>query len=173
MAMFYVPGTDPSRVYYGTDTRIFALLIGAALAVAWYSQKLKNTVTERSRYMFDIIGALGLLVLMVLVYRINEFDESLYRGGFLIISIITAVVIAVLAHPASSLGRKMGCKPLRWIGVRSYSLYLWHYPVIILTSPNGNPDESGVLRIILQLAGSFLLAALSYKYVEAPLRRDH
>ncbi|MEC0133481.1 MULTISPECIES: acyltransferase family protein [Paenibacillus] len=171
MAMFYVPGTDPSRVYYGTDTRIFALLVGAALAVAWPSQKLKNTVTERSRYMFDIIGALGLLVLMVLVYRINEFDESLYRGGFLIISIITAVVIAVLAHPASSLGRKIGCKPLRWIGVRSYSLYLWHYPVIILTSPNGNPDESGVLRMILQLAGSFLLAALSYKYVEEPLRR--
>lgn len=60
---------------------------------------------------------------------------------------------------------------MRWIGVRSYSLYLWHYPVIILTSPNGNPDESGVLRMILQLAGSFLLAALSYKYVEEPLRR--
>lgn len=171
MAMIYVPGTDPSRVYYGTDTRMFALLIGSALAVAWPSQKLKDTVTGTSRRMLDIFGGLGLLILLVLIYRINEYDDSLYRGGFLVISIISAVVIAVLAHPASRLGWMMGCKALRWIGVRSYSLYIWHYPVIILTSPEGNPDKSSVLRVILQLVVSFLLAALSYKYVEEPIRR--
>lgn len=171
MAMLYVPGTDPSRVYYGTDTRMFALLIGCALAVTWPSQKLKDTVTGTSRRRLDIIGGLGLLVLLVLIYRINEFDDTLYRSGFLMISIISAVVIAVLAHPASLLGKMMGCPSLRWIGVRSYSLYIWHYPVIILTSPEGNPDNSSVLRIILQLVVSFLLAALSYKFVEEPIRR--
>lgn len=171
MALIYVPGTDPSRVYYGTDTRMFALLIGAALAVAWPSQKLKDKVIAPSRIKMDMIGGVGLLMLIALIYRMNEFDALLYNGGFLFISILTAIVIAVLAHPASRLGRIMGCKPLRWIGVRSYSLYIWHYPVIILTSPEGNPDNSSVLYIIIQLAVSFLLAALSYKMVEEPLRR--
>lgn len=171
MALIYVPGTDPSRVYYGTDTRMFALLIGAALAVAWPSQKLKDKVTAPSQLKMDILGGVGLLMLMALIYRMNEFDALLYNGGFLFISILTAIVIAVLAHPASRLGRIMGCKPLRWIGVRSYSLYIWHYPVIILTSPEGNPDNSSVLYIIIQLIVSFLLAALSYKVVEEPLRR--
>ncbi|RUT45599.1 acetyltransferase [Paenibacillus anaericanus] len=171
MALIYVPGTDPSRVYYGTDTRVFALLIGAALAVLWPSQKLQTTVSGTERLALDLFGGLGLFVLIILIYQTNEFADSLYRGGFVLLSFIAAVVIAVLAHPASRLGWIMGCKPLRWIGVRSYSLYIWHYPVIILTSPNGITDGVHVLRIIIQLVASFLLAALSYKYVEEPIRR--
>lgn len=171
MAFIYVPGTDPSRVYYGTDTRVFALLIGAALAVLWPSQKLHDTVSGTERLALDLFGGLGLFVLILLIYQTNEFADSLYRGGFVLLSFITAVVIAVLAHPASRLGWIMGCKPLRWIGVRSYSLYIWHFPVIILTSPNGITDGSSVLRIMFQLVASFLLAALSYKYVEEPIRR--
>lgn len=64
----------------------------------------------------------------------------------------------------------MGCKPLRWIGVRSYSLYIWHFPVIILTSPAVKTDEASVLRIMLQLAASIILTAFSYKYIEEPFR---
>lgn len=171
MALIYVPGTDPSRVYYGTDTRVFALLIGAALAIAWPSQKLNDKVSEPAQRMLDIVGGVGLILLLVLFNQVNEFDDLLYRGGFLIISLIAAVVIAVLAHPASRLGAIVGCKPLRWIGVRSYSLYIWHFPVIILSSPNVNTEESSILRIIIQVAVSFLLASLSYKYVEEPIRR--
>jgi peptidoglycan/LPS O-acetylase OafA/YrhL len=171
MALIYVPGTDPSRVYYGTDTRVFALIIGAALAVAWPSQKLNVKVSEPARRMLDIVGGLGLILLLVLFNQVNEFDDLLYRGGFLVISLIAAVVIAVLAHPASRLGSIVGCKPLRWIGLRSYSLYIWHFPVIILSSPNVSTEESGILRIIVQVGVSFLLAALSYKYVEEPIRR--
>ncbi|WP_371915741.1 acyltransferase family protein [Paenibacillus odorifer] len=171
MALIYVPGTDPSRVYYGTDTRLFALLIGAALAVAWPSQKLNDNVSEPARRVLDIVGGLGLILLLVLFNQVNEFDDLLYRGGFLVISLIAAVVIAVLAHPASRLGSIVGCKPLRWIGLRSYSLYIWHFPVIILSSSNVSTEESSMLRIIIQVAVSFLLAALSYKYVEEPIRR--
>ena len=171
MALIYVPGTDPSRVYYGTDTRVFALLIGAALAVAWPSQKLNDKVSEPAQRVLDIVGGLGLILLLVLFNQVNEFDDLLYRGGFLVISLIAAVVIAVLAHPASRLGSIVGCKPLRWIGLRSYSLYIWHFPVIILSSPNVSTEESSMLRIIIQVAVSFLLAALSYKYVEEPIRR--
>lgn len=171
MALIYVPGTDPSRVYYGTDTRVFALFIGAALAVVWPSQKLDYKISGMVRHGLDIAGGLGLILLIVLVNQVNEFDNSLYRGGFLVISIITAVVIAVIAHPASRLGWIMGCKPLRWIGKRSYSLYIWHYPVIILTNPDLNTDGSSTIRITFQLTVSFILAALSYKYVEEPFRR--
>ncbi|MBU5266523.1 acyltransferase family protein [Virgibacillus proomii] len=171
MALIYVPGTDPSRVYYGTDTRAFALLVGAGLAVIWPSWKMIDKVSIRGRGILDIVGALGLFVLITMIYRTGEFDDSLYRGGFFLLSFISAVVIAVLAHPASRLGKVMGCKPLRWLGTRSYSLYIWHFPVIILSSPAVNTEGPSVLRILLQLVISFILADLSYKYVEEPFRR--
>lgn len=171
MAIIYVPGTDPSRVYYGTDTRAFALLVGAALAVVWPSGELKGQVSSRSRGLLDLIGVVGLTVLLILICRTNEYDDFLYRGGFLVISLLSAVVIAVLAHPAGRIGQWMGCKGLRWIGVRSYSLYIWHYPVIILTNPSVQTEGTSLPRILLQLSASFLLAACSYQYIEEPLRR--
>ncbi|MWV42945.1 acyltransferase family protein [Paenibacillus sp. HJL G12] len=171
MAMGYVPGTDPSRVYYGTDTRMFALLIGAALAVLCPSRKMNDNVAAGSRVLLDLVGSLGLTILIFLIYRTNEYDDFLYRYGFLFIALITAAVIAVLAHPASLIGKIMGCKPLRWIGVRSYSLYIWHYPVIVLSSPAVNTSGTSIGRTLLQLAASLMLAALSYRYIEEPLRR--
>lgn len=171
MAFLYEPGADPSRVYYGTDTRMFGLLIGAALAVVWPSYKLKQTVARSSRYSMNAIGAAGLLALIYMMYSMNEYDAWLYRGGFLMLSIITAVVIAVLAHPASRLGKIMGVRPLKWIGVRSYSLYIWHYPIIVLTSPANQASAPNVYLVVVQVAASFVLAALSYKFIEEPLRR--
>lgn len=171
MAMMYVPGTDPSRVYYGTDTRAFALLIGAALAVVWPSQKLNERVSIAARHTMDVVGGIGIIALIVFIYQTVEYDDWLYRGGLLFLSLIAAAVIAVLSHPASKVGKMMGCKPLRWLGVRSYSLYIWHYPVIILTSPDANTDDTGVTRIILQLTASLILAAFSYRYIEEPFRR--
>ncbi len=171
MAFLYVPGSDPSRVYYGTDTRMFGLLIGAALAVVWPSHKLNAAVSKASRFSMDIIGGISLIALIVLMYQMNEYDASLYRGGFLGLSVLTAIVIAVLAHPASLLAKALGLRPLKWIGVRSYSLYIWHYPVIILTNPSNQAVTPSPLLIACQIAASFALAALSYKYVEEPLRR--
>ncbi len=171
MAFLYVPGSDPSRVYYGTDTRMFGLLIGAALAVVWPSHKLNAAVSKASRFSMDIIGSISLIALIVMMHLMNEYDASLYRGGFLGLSVLTAIVIAVLAHPASLLAKVLGLRPLKWIGVRSYSLYIWHYPVIILTNPSNQAVTPGPLLIAFQIAASFALAALSYKYVEEPLRR--
>lgn len=173
LAMFgiYTPGEDPSRVYYGTDTRAFALLIGAALAVIWPSRKLSDRVPAGARVMLDITGVLGLVALAVLIYRTGEYDDFLYRGGLLGIAALSAAVIAVLAHPASRIGQAMGCKPLRWIGVRSYSLYIWHFPVIILTTPEVDTGGANALRVLFQLFLSFFLAACSYQYIEEPLRR--
>lgn len=171
MAVIYEPGTDPSRVYYGTDTRAFALLIGAALAVIWPSWKLNGAISTSARSLLDVSGSLGLVILMILIFGTNKLDDWLYRGGFLFIALLTATITAVLVHPASRLGKIMGCEPLKWIGKRSYSLYIWHYPVMILTNSAANDEAGGLGRVFLQLAISLLLSALSYKYVEEPIRR--
>lgn len=171
MALIYVPGDDPSRVYYGTDTRAFALLIGAALAVVWPSWKLKGNITEKANRILDLTGLFGMCALIMMIFTSNKFDESLYRGGFFYLSIITAIVIAVLVHPASRMGMLMGCKPLRWIGVRSYSLYIWHFPIIMLSNPDVSMDGPDYILIVLQLLASFALASLSFNYIEEPLRR--
>ncbi|WP_274365838.1 acyltransferase family protein [Paenibacillus thermotolerans] len=170
MAFIYVPGTDPSRVYYGTDTRVFALLIGAALATVWPSNKLTAKLSARSRWSLDLIGAAGIFAVIRMIWTTNEYDESLYRGGLALFSLLTAFVTAVLAHPASIVGKLMGSKPLRWIGKRSYSLYLWHYPVIILTTPTVDAEGFHAGRAVFQVLFSMILSSLSWKFVEEPMR---
>lgn len=171
MAFMYEPGLDPSRVYYGTDTRVFALLIGAVLAMVWPSRKLSPHISRKARATLDISGALGLAILLVGIWKTNQYDDFLYRGGLVLLSVVSAVVVAVLAHPASLFAKWMGCKPLRWLGVRSYAIYLWHYPIIVLTSPAAEQgDGSVILRAILQVTATLVLAALSWKYIEEPIR---
>ncbi|MFM1652114.1 acyltransferase family protein [Brevibacillus sp. B_LB10_24] len=171
MALIYQPGSDPSRVYYGTDTRAFGLLIGSALALIWPSRKLSANVSAATRVTLDLAGGAGLMIILLMIWQTNQYDPLLYPAGLVMLSIAAAVVVAVLAHPASLLGRTLGWTPLRWLGVRSYGIYLWHYPVIALTSPVVNTDGIDVPRAILQLAASIGLAALSWRFVEDPIRR--
>lgn len=172
MVVLYVPGEDPSRIYYGTDTRVFALLIGAALAMMWPSRKLTTNISGKARLTLDVVGAASLAILLLSIWKTNQYDDFLYQGGLVLLSIVSALLVAVLAHPASALAKVMGCKPLKWLGVRSYGIYLWHYPVIVLTSPTGMEDGGviAVVRAALQLVACIVLAALSWKYVEEPIR---
>jgi peptidoglycan/LPS O-acetylase OafA/YrhL len=170
MAMIYQPGADPSRVYYGTDTRAFSLLIGAALALVWPSRQLSATISYWSRLFLDLLGSIGLLSIFFMIWSFNEYNTFLYRGGMVLLSIAAAVVVATLAHPASGLSKVLGCKPLRWLGVRSYGIYLWHYPVIVLTSPTVDTGGFDVTRAVFQVAASIALAALSWRFVEEPIR---
>lgn len=169
MAVLYKPGLDPSRVYYGTDTRALELLVGAALAMLWPSRKLRANITVEARRILDGAGAVGLLVIALMFWRSQEFTPFLYRGGFLLLSIATVLAVAAMAHPATKLGPIVGCKPMRWIGERSYGIYLWHFPIIILTTPEGQQGVD-LIRAALQIAAIFGVAALSWKYVENPIR---
>ncbi|NOU88562.1 acyltransferase family protein [Paenibacillus sp. LMG 31460] len=171
MALVYNANMDPSRVYFGTDTRAFALLVGAALAMLWPSHNLPALVTRKSRLMLDIVGGTGLIGILLMIWKTSEYDTSLYVGGLGLFSILSAIVTAVLAHPASLVAKLMSCPPLQWIGMRSYSLYIWHYPVIILTSSSGDIGEVNVFKILMQVFISFLLATLSWKFIEEPFRR--
>lgn len=170
MAVLYEPGFDTTRVYEGTDTRAFALLFGAALAMVWPSRRLDRNLPFKARRNMDLLGVGALLVIFILIWQTSEFSPFLYRGGMVILAIATTIVVAVLAHPATRLGPIIGCRPLRWIGVRSYAIYLWQLPIIILTTP---ADSHGFhpLRAPVQVAVTFLVAALSWKYIEDPVRK--
>ncbi len=170
MAILYNPDLDPSRVYYGTDTRAFALLAGAALAVVWPSRKLSFSLPGIPRLVLDVLGLVALAVLIYMLLNTSEYDPSLYRGGMVLQAIATTLLVAVLAHPASILGYVVGSKPLRWIGERAYGLYLWHYPVIVLTNPTVDTGGSHPVRMILQVTATVVIASLSLKYIENPIR---
>ena len=174
MVTLYQPGLDPTRVYEGTDTRAFGLLIGAMLAMAWPKGAERGTdsatrpASRWMRVLLDAAGLAGLAAIGLMIWRVGQYSPFAYRGGLVLLSVATAAVVAATAYPASIVGRALGWRPLRWIGVRSYGIYLWHFPVIVMTSqPNVKP---GLLLAGLQTAASILLAALSWQLIEEPIR---
>jgi len=170
MALLYQPTFDASRIYDGTDTRAFGLLFGAALAMVWPSRALTRRVTPTAVAILDVLGAVGLLTIAVLVWRTTQYSAFVYRGGIVLLSLATVLVVAVCAHPATRVGRALGWNPLRWIGVRSYGIYLWHQPIIVLTTPALARGHDPI-RVTAQVAATFVVAALSWRYVEEPVRR--
>jgi peptidoglycan/LPS O-acetylase OafA/YrhL len=167
MWALYHPAVDPTRVYEGTDTRACGLLIGAALAMVW-SSGTAGRASRRTSRVLDVPAAIGLGVIAVMIWRVGQYSTFLYHGGLVWLGVATAAVVAAAACPGSLVGAALSWRPLRWIGVRSYGIYLWHYPVIVLTTPaNGTED---LPRAAWQIAASIGLAALSWKFVEEPVR---
>lgn len=174
MALLFNPDADPSRVYYGTDTRAFSLLIGAWLAFVWPSNQLgaNNEVQldRNVRIALDAVGGIALIGLIAMMGCIEGTSAIMYRGGILLASIITMVIIAVIVHPSSILGKVFSAKPLVWIGLRSYGIYLWHYPLLLLMNPRSNIAGTPWWMYLVELAVMFACAAFSYKFVEDPIR---
>jgi peptidoglycan/LPS O-acetylase OafA/YrhL len=183
MAALYQPGPDPTRVYEGTDTRAAGLLIGAALAMFLAARRLPTTAAQQAeapqdsapqapgrlgRIALDVAGFAGLAGIGLMVWRVGEYSPFLYRGGLVVLSVATVAVVAAVACPGTLVGAALGWAPLRWIGARSYGIYLWHYPVIVLTTP-ANAGES-LPRAAAQIAASVVIAALSWRFIEEPVR---
>lgn len=171
MALLYQPGADPSRVYYGTDTRAFELLIGAALAMLWPSRRVAAALSRRGVRTLDAVGACGAVGIALMVAFTNQYQATLYQGGLVVVSIAAAAVVASLVHPATLMSKAFGARPLRWIGVRSYGIYLWHYPIIVLTTPLVDTAGPHLVRSALQVGATLAIAALSWRFIEAPIRR--
>ena len=169
MAALFSPETDPLRVYYGTDTRAAGFLVGALLAMVW----APGTLSQGSgRGTSELLGWIGLLALMFFYTKFNEFQPFLYRGGILLTALASALLIVGAAAPGTLLGRLLETPALRWIGSRSYSIYLWHWPVFILTRPGFDLDLPALPVRAGQVIITFALAELSYRWIETPVRRD-
>jgi peptidoglycan/LPS O-acetylase OafA/YrhL len=169
--ILFDPGGDASRVYYGTDTHAVGLLAGVSLALVWSPIELRQ---RRSGPLvgpiLDAIGVLALAYVVLSFIHLHDYDLSLWHGGYLWLAIVTALLVAALAHPAARLGRLIGQPPALWLGLRSYSFYLWHWPVLALTRPGLDVDLPRGILVPLQLAAVLVLADLSYRYVELPFR---
>jgi peptidoglycan/LPS O-acetylase OafA/YrhL len=163
----YDPQADPSRVYYGTDTRASGFLLGAGLAMLW---KPGNGIARRS-WVVETASFLGALGLFWVFGRLHEYEAFLYRGGFLLAASLTCLVILAVSNPRTHLSRLLGCRPLRWLGTRSYGIYLWHWPLMIVWNWGSGSAQPDTITLALQLILTGLLAELSYRWIEQPIRR--
>lgn len=172
MALQFTPGEDPSRVYYGTDTRLFALLVGALLAFGWRPDTFKRDMPVIGRRILNVGGGIALVSLIVMMMTTSSYGSFLYYGGFLLVALASAVLIAATAHPSTRWARLFGSGWLRIIGARTYGIYLWHYPVIILTTPLEQIGSFSPLLALVQVAVTLMMAELSYRFIETPIRRN-
>ncbi len=165
-------GGDVTRIYYGTDTRAVALLVGIALAVALPPARVVAWRPGRANWLaLEVAGVAALVAIVGVGMSLSQSGGALYRGGFLIVALMAGALLMATANPSTSTGRLFALAPLVWIGARSYGIYLWHLPVIVLLSPDHGFGVSGWWLAGLQVGVTVAVAALSYRYVEMPIRR--
>ena len=175
MALVYLPGGDATRVYYGTDTHSFGLALGAVLAILHHDWSSVFEALARRMRVLQLVGALSVGGLLALSAVMPAELAFAYRGGLALVALLSALAIAGSVVPGSVLGRALDVLPLRWIGERSYGLYLWHWPVYVLlagaltTWPRSGAPGWALGGIALTI--TVVAAALSYRFVEQPIRR--
>ncbi|MGH9134639.1 MAG: acyltransferase family protein, partial [Ilumatobacteraceae bacterium] len=170
MLALHSPGSDPTRVYMGTDTRAASILIGAALATAPARRLAKNIAGTLGARADRGIAALGLALGLSWIVVDGASSATLYRGGLLLHSITAAVLVTALATlPRGRAAHLFSWRPLVWVGVRSYGLYLWHWPVYVVLSSERTGIDGATLTL-LRIAVATALAAASFRFVEDPIR---
>lgn len=170
MAILFTPGADPSRAYYGTDTRAMSLLLGCWLAFKLPLRKTASAVAEgKNRQIAELAGVLSIAALLVMMVFTEGYTSFSYYGGVALASVVSVIAIAALLPSGTIISKLLSLLPFVWLGQRSYALYLWHYPIVLLfsnfNSTSGTPWWSYVLQLVLTL----LVADLTYRFVEQPL----
>lgn len=180
----YLPHADNTRAYEGTDTRAGALLWGAALALLWRPEHWQKSAGINQKTFLDMIGFLGLGGIIFLSLTTSETSASIYSWGILSLTLATCAALIAIAQNGTLIARFLGTAPFRWVGERSYGIYLWHMPIISFTTTL-TPDQHFALGYVspgwgylthpftiacLQIILTLLFAALSWKYVEEPIR---
>jgi len=169
-ALFFV--TSSSHAYFGTDTHSLGLFVGAALAASRFSLKNQFQPRRRStRLAVGLIGILSVAGLIALFHFVGERIDGLYRAGLLLADVSSAVLIIVSTYSPGFTQRLLAIKPLSWMGERSYSIYVWHWPVFQATRPGIDVTLQGVPNFLFRLAVTMIIAEFSYRFVEMPVRR--
>ena len=160
-----------SRIYFGTDTRAFSLLVGVVGAILYPMDKLNTKITPQENIVYSVVSLISITTLITIMIYTSEYNTWLYRGGFLLVAILGIIVIISSGKQHTIMAKLLSFKPVVFIGKISYSLYLWHFPILVLTTPVseiGNPNNFYViLRVIL----TFIVAIISYVFVETPIRK--
>ncbi len=169
MALEYSPG-DPSLVYYGTDTHASALLIGAALALAFPLATVMSLPIAQVRRL-DAAGVVGLVLLAWAAGHFSGNDRAVYPFG-LILAAVGAAGLVVAAAGTGVIAAMTSLPPLRWVGIRSYGIYLWHWPVIALAGAITGPGPTSAWLWLIEAGVSIALACASWEFVERPILRD-
>ncbi|WP_436794369.1 acyltransferase family protein [Actinospongicola halichondriae] len=163
--------TDLDRAYYGTDTRAFGLLAGAALAMVWRpGPSLADRAIRVPVVALDVAAALAVGALVWQFEFRSEFDSFTFPWGFAWVDALTLVAIVSVSTAGTVSGRILGASPLVALGRRSYSIYLWHWPVFVFLRPGEELPFGGVVADLLRIAVALVLAELSYRLVEQPFR---
>ena len=160
----------PDRVYYGTDTRAFGVLAGAALAIVWRPGAVADRGVRLHLPALDFAAAVALVALLWQFEHRSEFDSFTFPWGLIWVDVLTLVLIACAATAGSRVASGLGIAPLVAVGKRSYSLYLWHWPVFVFLRPGEDMSLTGWPAIVVRLGLTVVLAELSYRYIEQPFR---
>ncbi|KRM23812.1 acyltransferase family protein [Latilactobacillus graminis] len=174
MAILYQPNADPSRLYYGTDTRVFSILMGAAMAFIWPSTALKQKIVLKQRLVLDGIGVVSVVALVWLMVKLNAESSLTYRGGLFLFSGLACILVAVVAHPGADGNRLLTNPVFSWLGKRSYGIYLYQFPVMIFFEGLfRNVADHPILYPVIEVIVIFGLTELSYRFIEQPLAHYH
>ncbi|NQX29587.1 acyltransferase family protein [Microbacteriaceae bacterium VKM Ac-2854] len=181
MAALYAPGADPTRVYFGSDTHSFGLALGAVLAIGitfirpFHLDEGESALQRLNRVHAPWVGVLALVGLVWMSTWLEDAGAFAYRGGIVIGTVLAALVVWAATLPGARLGRLLDARPLRWLGRRSYGLYLWHWPALILVDAligtSAATRAVPALPSVLALIATLVAAVLSYRFVEEPIRR--
>ncbi len=173
---FWYRGGDATRAYMGLDSHAFGLLLGAALALSAAPHLVGGSSApadpaaagaSRRRTLLGVVGLAGVVAFAVLV---TWNSDVTFLGGLGLASVASVALIHAAANPGP-VAAVLGCAPLRWLGERSYGLYLWHWPLIVFAVRLAPPAEAEVVGC-LAAAVAVVMAAVSYRWVEVPMCRD-
>jgi peptidoglycan/LPS O-acetylase OafA/YrhL len=170
MAFQYTPGGDPSTVYYGTDTHASALLIGAALALAYPLASLASLPAAQTKRL-DAAGVAGLAVLAWAIGHFSGNDPAVYPVGLILAALAAGCLVAAAAGNGV-IAVITSVPPLRWVGVRSYGMYLWHWPVIALAAALAGSGPTSAWVWVIETAVTIALAAASWRFIETPILQN-
>ena len=160
-----------SRIYFGTDTRAFSLLVGVVGAILYPMERLHAKVTLQQNMIYSAVSLLSISTLITVMIYTSEYNTWLYRGGFLLVAVLGLIVIISSGKQHTLMSRLLSFKLVVFIGKISYSLYLWHFPVLVLTTPVSEIGNPNIYFVILRVILTFVVAIVSYVFVETPIRK--
>ena len=156
-----------NRIYFGTDTRAFSLLVGVVGAILYPMDRLSERTTKKDNMIYSIVSLVSILVLIGIMINTSEYNTWLYRGGFLLVAIIGLIIIISSGRQYTFMSKILSFKPFVFIG----KIYLWHFPILVVTTPVSEIGNPNLFYVTLRIVLIFLVATGSYMFVETPIRK--